>query len=197
MATTTTFDLSLAIQQWREKLVQSPHFKAENVAELESHVRDSVVTLQSNGLSSEESFLIATRRVGSVENLEPEFGKVNRNPRAMIPHGLTLMMLSVGCFFLWGMLQLPRMMVGNTGLPLPAFTNLLINLKGFLVVPPVLAAVYFLFIWFRRTILRHSWVGFFATSVGILILLTIVTTVALLLPIIDRMNHLPAGILVR
>lgn len=189
MATTTTFDLSLAIQLWREKLAQSPHFKAENVAELESHVRDSVVTLQSKGLSSEESFLIATRRVGSVENLEPEFGKVNRNPRAMIPHGLTLMMLSIGCFFLWGMLQLARSMSGR--LPSPAFTNLLVYWSWFLAVPPTLAAAYCLFVWIRKSGAQTSWIGFFALTVGILILFTIMITVALVLPMINRMNHLP------
>src|SRR5438045_5363378 len=103
-------DLNIALRQWLEKFGQSPQVKVENLNELESHIRDSVVQLQTKGLSSEESFLVATHRVGSPDQLEPEFAKVNRNPLNMVIHGLILVFFSLGCWFLWWVMQVPRMM---------------------------------------------------------------------------------------
>jgi hypothetical protein len=77
METTTPFDLNRAIQQWRENLAQSPAIRAENLDELETHLRDSVSTLQARDLSVDEAFLIAAKRVGSGAVLGKEFGKVN------------------------------------------------------------------------------------------------------------------------
>jgi hypothetical protein len=78
MANETSFDLNVAIQRWRENLAQSPAFRSENLNELESHLRDSVAALQAKGLSAEEVFIIAARRLGTCKALEAEFGKVNR-----------------------------------------------------------------------------------------------------------------------
>src|SRR4029078_3646355 len=70
-------DLNRAIQQWRTDLAQSPTFCTENLDELESHLQDSVRTLEARGLSGEEAFLIATNRMGRGAALAPEFGKIN------------------------------------------------------------------------------------------------------------------------
>ena len=51
METATEFDLNTALRHWRERPRQSPHFRKENVAELEPHVRDSVAALQGTALS--------------------------------------------------------------------------------------------------------------------------------------------------
>lgn len=77
MENPTAFDLNQIIQQWRENLAASPAFRSENLNELESHLRDSITTLQTRGLAAEEAFLIATRRIGQGSLLEREFGKVN------------------------------------------------------------------------------------------------------------------------
>lgn len=189
MATATTFDLSLAIQRWREKLLQSPHFKTENLAELESHICDSVVTLQSKGLSSSESFLVATHRVGSPEKLEPEFAKVNRNPLNVIIHGLILVFFSLGCFFLWAILRLPLQM--GSALPggLPRFTQLVMDWGTYLAVPPVLAAVYCMYVWARKSSGRSSWMGFFASAMAILFVMTLPILFAIVLPVIFFMQN--------
>lgn len=73
----TSFDLNLAIQRWRENLAQSAAFRSENLNELESHLRDSVTMLQRQGLSDEEAFIVATKRLGNAEPLEKEFVKIN------------------------------------------------------------------------------------------------------------------------
>ena len=65
------------IQNWRENFAQSPALRRENLEELESHLRDSIALLQARGLNAEEAFLIAGRRTGAVNRLEPEFCKVN------------------------------------------------------------------------------------------------------------------------
>jgi hypothetical protein len=77
MENQTAFDLNHSIQQWRENLGQSPAFRSENLNELESHLRDSIATLQAKGLSAEEAFIIAARRMGNHNALEKEYGKVN------------------------------------------------------------------------------------------------------------------------
>ena len=78
MENPTLFDLNRAIQQWRESLGASPAFQRENLEELEAHLRDSMAALASRGLSMEEAFWVATRRIGTGDALAPEFGKVNR-----------------------------------------------------------------------------------------------------------------------
>jgi len=79
MDTTTPFDLNRAIQRWRENLSQSPAFRRENLDELESHLRDSVIALEARGLSAEEAFMVAETRIGKGGTLEKEFAKTNRN----------------------------------------------------------------------------------------------------------------------
>jgi len=189
MEHTSTFDLNNALHRWLDSLAQSPQFRPTDLAELESHVRDSVSQLQTQGLSSEESFLIATRRVGAVEKLEPEFAKVNRSPKLIFIHLLILAFFSVGCWFLWGLLKVaPMSHIGDR--PLPAFTALLIGYRSMLIVPPLLAAAYCLRIILRRNHSRSSWVGFFACTAGILILLAFPIIVAVVLPLIDGLHHL-------
>jgi len=77
MENQTSFDLSGAIQKWRRNLAQSVALRSADLDELEAHLRDAISALQAAGLSSEESFLIASRRIGSRDALESEFGKIN------------------------------------------------------------------------------------------------------------------------
>ena len=191
MENASHFDLNASLHCWLERLAQSPNFQKENVAEMESHVRDSIVRLQSQGLSAEESFLIAIRRVGSVEKLESEFGKVNRSLKNRIIHALILVFFSLGCWFLWGTLKVSVMAGVYTGGPLPAFTRLLFSLKDFLAVPPLIAAIYCLVFFLRKEHSRSSWIGFFAATAGFLILFALPVAVAVYLPLIDGLNRLP------
>jgi hypothetical protein len=77
METPTPFDLNAAISRWQQNLGASPAFKADNLEELTSHLRASVQRLRADGLSEEEAFKIATRRIGEPASLEREFAKVN------------------------------------------------------------------------------------------------------------------------
>lgn len=189
MEHTSAFDLNTSMRQWMDGLAQSPQFRAADLAELESHIRDSVTQLQTQGLSAEESFVIATKRVGTVEKLEPEFEKVNRSPKLIFIHLLILVFFSVGCWFLWALLKV-ALMSHIGGRPWPAFTTLLVANRLLLIIPPMLAAAYCLWVSLRRGHGRSSWVGFFACVAGVLMLLTFPVIVAVVLPLIDGLNHL-------
>ncbi|MDB6053213.1 MAG: hypothetical protein JWN25_736, partial [Verrucomicrobiales bacterium] len=77
MESKSQFDLNQAISQWRLSLAGSPAFKIENLDELEAHLRDSAVALQSAELTAEESFSLALGRLGDRAQLENEYGKMN------------------------------------------------------------------------------------------------------------------------
>jgi len=187
MENVSQFDLNASLGLWLERLAQAPHFRNENVAEMESHVRDSMTKLQSQGLSEEESFLVAIRRVGTVGKLEPEFAKVNRSPWNMIIHGVILAFFSVGCWILWALLQVPWMLIRmlSDAPPLPAFTRLLMGCSPFLVVPPLLALVYCLYALNKKSDVRPSWRRFLAATVGAILLLAFPIIVAVLLHFVE------------
>ena len=77
MENQTPFDLDREIQGWRENLAQSPAFRSENLDELQTHLRDSVAGLETRGLSAEEAFMVATKRIGKSAVLQTEFSKIN------------------------------------------------------------------------------------------------------------------------
>jgi glycerol-3-phosphate acyltransferase PlsY len=89
------------------------------------------------------------------------------------------------------MLQMPQMAVH--GRQLPAFTRLCMvagpRLVGGLA---ILAAAYCLWVWFRKTEARASWVGFLATTMASLVFVLLPTMVAMYLPVIDAINQLGA-----
>ena len=97
MENRSSFDLNLAIQRWRENLAQAPTIRQESLDELESHLRESLMALQRSGLSPEEAFIIASRRMGPGVALEEEFVKVRPPYRRSLslPHyvGVALILI--------------------------------------------------------------------------------------------------------
>ena len=79
MESQPSFDLSAAVRNWRENLATSPNFRTDDLDELESHLQDSVRELAARGLSAEEAFSIAIRRIGQGHGLAEEFARVNGN----------------------------------------------------------------------------------------------------------------------
>jgi len=80
----TAFDMNLAIRQWREKLAQSPTLSRESLDELEAHLRDSATELEQRGLSAEEAYMVAARRIGPSGALEIEFEKTMPTPGRVV-----------------------------------------------------------------------------------------------------------------
>ena len=77
MENQTRFDLNTALENWRTELAAQPSLSAENRRELETHLRDTFAELKSRGLSEEESFWLARRRVGQPQKLAEEFVKAD------------------------------------------------------------------------------------------------------------------------
>lgn len=63
------------ISQWRDYLSRRQAIHAVDVAELEDHLREQVATLVEAGLDTDEAFLVAVRRMGSLDALSLEFAR--------------------------------------------------------------------------------------------------------------------------
>jgi hypothetical protein len=104
-------------------------------------------------------------------------------------HALVLAVFAFGCWFTWAILKLaPAIRRANPSLP--AFTELCISLRPVVVVLPILAAAYCVWVWFRKADKVPSWVGFFAATMGMLVLVTLPAMVAAYLPLLSAVNQL-------
>jgi hypothetical protein len=63
------------IARWREFLHRRRAIGSPDVAELEDHLRNQVGELSGAGLTGDEAFLIAVKRLGSLDALSLEFGR--------------------------------------------------------------------------------------------------------------------------
>jgi len=92
-----SFDLNRALRARLEELSQSGSLHADDLQELEHHLRDSIAKLQSSGLSLEEAFLRATRNLGGSEIVADEFLKVN--PARIWPSRILCLVAGAVLFF--------------------------------------------------------------------------------------------------
>ena len=74
------FDLDARVREWTDSLRSRGAFRAEDIVELESHLRDEIDALAKTGLSAEEAFLVAEHRVGRPDALGAEYAKVHGEP---------------------------------------------------------------------------------------------------------------------
>ncbi|MDQ8165682.1 MAG: DUF4153 domain-containing protein [Gemmatimonadota bacterium] len=63
------------IDQWRSYLRRRQAIQSVDVAELEDHLREQIDTLSSAGLSTDEAFLVAVKRIGDLNALSREFAR--------------------------------------------------------------------------------------------------------------------------
>jgi hypothetical protein len=112
------------------------------------------------------------------------------NPMKKFVHALVLVVFGLGCFFTWGILKLAPIPAHRTGHGLPGFTTFCVNLQPLLLVLPFLAAVYCLWVWFRKADKAPSWMGFFAATTAILVIVMPPAMIAAYLPLVDALNRL-------
>lgn len=67
--------LETQIAQWRAAVMRSRALDALDVDELEGHLREQVADLESTGLSDEEAFLVAVKRLGAVDLVTAEYAR--------------------------------------------------------------------------------------------------------------------------
>ncbi|MDP9494128.1 MAG: permease prefix domain 1-containing protein, partial [Actinomycetota bacterium] len=65
--------LETLIAEWRTHVSRIAGANGHDVEELEAHLRDQIVDLGAVGLSEDEAFLIAVRRLGEVDEMSREF----------------------------------------------------------------------------------------------------------------------------
>ena len=77
MTTSTDQPLEEQIAQWRAYLRRRQGVHSPDVEELEGHLREQLVALTEAGLSGDEAFLVAVKRMGSLDALSREFARVH------------------------------------------------------------------------------------------------------------------------
>ena len=63
------------VDQWRSFLLRRQAIHSVDVAELEDHLREQVAALIKAGLSIDEAFLVAVKRMGALDELTREFAR--------------------------------------------------------------------------------------------------------------------------
>jgi hypothetical protein len=63
------------IDQWRSYLHRRQAIQSVDVAELEDHLREQLAALAQAGLSADEAFLVAVKRMGDLDALSREFAR--------------------------------------------------------------------------------------------------------------------------
>ena len=71
------FNLENAFYEWKQGVQQAESVTQENVDELEGHLREAIPGFVQKGLTEEEAFQVASRRLGEHAVLSQEYGKVN------------------------------------------------------------------------------------------------------------------------
>jgi len=63
------------IEAWRAHLRKSQTIASQDAAELEDHLREQITSLRADGLSGDEAFLVAVKRMGAIDALTREFAR--------------------------------------------------------------------------------------------------------------------------
>jgi hypothetical protein len=77
MTTLADQPLEEQITQWREYLRRRQAVHGPDVEELEGHLRDQLSALTEAGLTGDEAFLVAVKRMGSLDALSREFARAH------------------------------------------------------------------------------------------------------------------------
>ena len=63
------------IAEWRSYVAKAPAVDGRDIDELEAHLRDQIAELDAAGLTSDEAFLVAVKRMGDLDTLSREFAR--------------------------------------------------------------------------------------------------------------------------
>jgi len=71
----TMDQLEVEIEEWRAYVDKSPAVDGRDAEELEAHLRDQISDLTAAGLTADEAFLIAVKRIGKLDEVSQEFAR--------------------------------------------------------------------------------------------------------------------------
>src|SRR5687768_9235162 len=63
------------IAEWRAYVAETPGVNGRDVDELEDHLRHQIAELNAAGLTADEAFLVAVKRLGDLDSLSREFAR--------------------------------------------------------------------------------------------------------------------------
>src|SRR5919106_180575 len=63
------------IEEWRAYVASAPGVNGHDVDELEDHLRHQIADLNAAGLTADEAFLVAVKRMGDLDSLSREFAR--------------------------------------------------------------------------------------------------------------------------
>jgi hypothetical protein len=109
METHPSYNLTAAVEKWRLELNAQSDLSGDDQRELETHLWDALAELRERGLSDEESFVLARRRLGPTQEIAEEFTKANpgRVWRERVFWGLVFLLVyqvwtsTAGIFAMW------------------------------------------------------------------------------------------------
>jgi hypothetical protein len=103
MENQSRFDLTSAIRGWKQDCAGQPGMSMDDVRELEGHFRECVADFQGQGLSDEQAFRAALRKVGSPRELAREFAR--ENPMAVWRERFFWMAFAGFAISVWGLMS--------------------------------------------------------------------------------------------
>ena len=75
MTVDSNSDLESQIAEWRAYMHRRRELHRSDAEELEDHLRSRIAELTAAGLRADEAFLIAVKRMGSLDELSREFAR--------------------------------------------------------------------------------------------------------------------------
>ncbi|MGQ0849647.1 MAG: permease prefix domain 1-containing protein, partial [Actinomycetota bacterium] len=63
------------IAEWRAYVAKAPAINGRDLDELEGHLRDQIAEMDAAGLTGDEAFLVAVKRMGELDSLSREFAR--------------------------------------------------------------------------------------------------------------------------
>ena len=67
--------LESEIAEWRAYVAKSPAVNGHDIDELEAHLRDQIAEFDAAGLTPDEAFLVAVKRMGRLDDVSREFAR--------------------------------------------------------------------------------------------------------------------------
>ena len=106
-----------------------------------------------------------------------------------LSHILVTLTFAFSCVGLWSMLNVLNSVSAQSSQALPAFSALLVGLRGWLLLLPIPVAVYCVYALFRRQALEQNGTTFLACSMSVLCLVFFPVLLAVFLPCVVLMEQ--------
>src|SRR5690349_11044897 len=146
MENQSRFDLNDALLRWRSDLAGQPGIAAEDIRELETHLRETFSDFQRRGLSDPDAFAKAREKLGPAAQLGAEFAKAHR---LRVWRDRVFWIALVGCVWMlpfsagWpAVMELKNWLRASVGTPSAALVHLVADSLPFLLICAVMGTGY-------------------------------------------------------